>query len=67
MIRFPFVIAKRRSVTIEASSLPNALDRILAKHPNKFIKTTYAKNVAKHLKTMDLINAHKIAKEKSKR
>ena len=67
MHRFPFVISKRKSVVVSAPSLPNALDRILLRHPNKFIKTTYARNVAKHLKTMDLVSAHKEVKLISKK
>jgi hypothetical protein len=66
MIDFPFIISKRKAVKVAAFSLANALDRVLLKHPNKLITITYAKNVAKHLKSMDLVSAHKEAKTKSK-
>jgi hypothetical protein len=56
--RFPFIV-KNRHVIVHAQGYRNALDRVLMKHPNKFIKTKHAKN-------MDLINAQKQAKENSK-
>jgi len=65
-IRYPFVV-RNKSVVIPAYSLPNAIDRVLLKHPNKFVKTTYARNLNKHYKTMDLINANKQAKDQSKK
>lgn len=64
-MRYPFVI-KNKSVTVEAKTYDNALNRVLYRNPNKFITTTFAKNVAKHQKTMDLINSQKEAKKLSR-
>lgn len=69
MIRFPFIVNKRKAVVIEASSLSNAIDRVTTKHPNKWIRTKHARNVQKHINqqsNMDLINAQKEALKLSK-
>ncbi len=70
MIRYPFVISRRKAVVVEATSLPNAIDRVTTKHPNKWIKINYAKNVEKHLNPiphMDLISANNQVKVASKK
>lgn len=68
MGKFPFVV-KNKSVVVEAASLSNALDRVLSTHPNKFVRTKYARNVATFLNSnthMDLINAQVEAAKLSK-
>lgn len=66
MSRYPFVINKSKAVVIEAASLESALDRVLAKNPSKWVKTTHARNIQTYLNNMDLINAQKEAKATSK-
>lgn len=58
MVDFPFVIGNK-VVTIRAPGVNNAIDRVLTKHPNKFIKTKHAYN-------MDLISAKAAAAKESK-
>lgn len=68
MERYPFVVNRKKAVVVEALSLDNAINRVCYKFPNKFIRTTFARNVQKHLNSnnMDLINAQTEAKKLSK-
>lgn len=45
---YPFVINKRKSVKIEANSLENAINKVLALYPGQKVTTTYARNMEKY-------------------
>lgn len=68
MARYPFIVARNKMVIVEADRVSNAIDRVLALHPNKFVSTKYARNVQKHLTNtyMDLISAQVEAAKLSK-
>ena len=66
MNRYPFIIERRKAIVVEATSLSNAMDRVVARYQNKWIRTKHARNVAKHLENMDLINAQQKVKADSK-
>ena len=47
--RYPFPVRSRGSVVVTANNLSNAIDRVLELHPDKFVKTKFAKNVEQYL------------------
>lgn len=62
MTDYPFIIMAPRSrlVKIAANKFSNALSRALSLHPNKFLKTQFARR-------MDLVSAQEEAKKKSQK
>jgi len=62
MTDYPFIVMAPRSrlVKIAANKFSNALSRALSLHPNKFLKTQFARR-------MDLVSAQEEAKKKSQK
>jgi len=62
MTDYPFIVMAPRSrlIRVEAKKFSNALSRALSLHPNKFLKTQFARR-------MDLVSAQEEAKKKSQK
>jgi hypothetical protein len=51
--RYPFAVRNRGSVVVVADTLANAINKVLMRYPNRFVRTTFARNVEKYLQRLN--------------
>lgn len=53
MAKYPFVVNRSKAEVVNANNYNNALNKVLSRNPNKFVKTKYAKNVEKFIQRLN--------------
>lgn len=60
--RYPFPVYNRGNVVIDSYNYSNALNKVLSKYPNRFVKTKFAKHVEQYLQRLNAKECVKVSK-----